>query len=470
MRAAIGPVLAHLALLGAGYGVLRLCGTLGALSARRILAYAGLAYLAGASAVGTLLIALLTIGVHLTLPLFACICVALVLPFAIALVRHSAWRGLALRDGWRGLDTEGRAAAGCVVALLLAALVGCLTVGARPVAEYDVWQSWTRKALLLFYYAEIPRDIFSAQATASIAPAYPILMPLLEALQFRAGGRPAAEQAHIVPWLLHVASIWAFCALGARIARPLVWAGVAGGVGIALIPNVVTGLADAPAAGMIGVGVLALGLWLHEGQRSDLALAAVVLAGAAGMKLEATVLAALAFAVAFALSIPNGRRCAGSVALAGAVSIAAALGPWRIWIANSDAPPSVGIGSSLSPDFLIDRADRIWPSLEAIVIQFTRFPVALVTVPIALALAIVAVRELPRLVAFYLSLGILYIVFLVWVYMASAFDLGVIVFTTVERVYLGVVMVALAAVLHLSASATVTARRELEAPPGAAPG
>jgi hypothetical protein len=451
MRAAIGPALAHLAMLGAGFGVLRLIGTLSPITPRRVLANAGLAYLAGIGVVTMVLLALMTAGVALSLGLFAALCAVLAVPFLIGLLRPDAWRGLDVRRGLRGLDTEGRLVAAVIVGLLALAVVVTASAGLLTLGEYDAWQSWTRKALLLFYDPHLPKEIFSAHVTSEVKPDYPLLLPLFEALQMRAGGTPNESQAHIGPWLILVASIWAVCGLGARVTRPFVWVSVAGGVGVLLVPTALTAYADVPGAGFVAVGTLALGLWLHDRRLPDLLLAAIVLGAAAGMNVEGLGAAIIAFAVVVVLlGIGREWRPAGLAALAGGVALIVAVVPWRLWVSAQGIKGSVTLSESVSPAYLLDHFDRVWPSVQAIASQFTSQNLAQITIPVAIALAIVRLRDAPRLAVFYLAVGVLYVVSLVWAYWTSPYDLGFHIFTSVGRVFIGPVAIAMVALVHLS--------------------
>jgi hypothetical protein len=449
VRAALGPALAHLAILAAGLGTLWLAGVLRDLTLRRLLAAAGLAYMAGVAVVTTVLIALVVMGVPLSLGLFAGICVALAVPLGFGLRRREAWTGLHPR-GLRELDLEGRVAAGVVVALLLLAIAGLLAAGLRPLTEFDAWQLWTRKAVLLFYDAHLPVEVFTGEAYPNVQPDYPLSLPMLEALQFRAGGRPDTAEAHATTWILLVATIWGACYLGARVARPLVWAGVAAGLAVLLSAEALTAQADVPVAGFLGLGTLAMGLWLSGGRRSDLALAAILLGGAASTKNEGLIGAVIVFVVAGGVHAVERRwRTVGSAALAGLAMLVVAVLPWRIWMAAHDVTGTLPLSKGLNPSYLVERFDRVWPSVQAVASQLTGAPAAQVVVPIGIAIGLVALRSVPRLAAFYLAVGVLYCAGLVWAYWISPLDLQFHIFTSVSRVVLPAALIALAAILHL---------------------
>jgi hypothetical protein len=278
-----------------------------------------------------------------------------------------------------------------------------------------------------------------------------MLLPLFESLQMRAGGTPAESQAVVGPWLILVASVWAMFFLGARVTRPFVWVGVAGGVGVLLAPSALGGMADVPGAGFIAVGIFALGLWLHGRRLPDLLLAGVLLGCAAGMKTEGLGATLIGFGLVVVL-LAAGRewRTAGVTALAAVGTLAVSVLPWRLWVAANDVKGSVTLSESVSPSYLIDHFERFWPSLESVVSQLTSQPVAYITVPVAIALAIVRLRDAPRLALFYLGAGALYVLSLVWAYWTSPYDLGFHLFTSVGRVFIGPVVIAMVALIHLS--------------------
>jgi hypothetical protein len=464
MRAAIGPGLAHLTLLGAGFGILYAIGVLRDITPRRLLAAAGLAYLTGVSVVMLVLIALLVIGVPLSLPLFVGLSVVFALPVLLGLRHRSAWTGLRLREGLRGLDLEGRIVAGIVVAVAIFAVVGIYTAGVRPLTEFDAWQLWTRKALLLFYDPHLPVEVLTSKvAYVNVQPDYPLLLPVLEAVQFRAGGRPDTQEAHATTWLLCVAATWALAYVASRCARPFVWIGVPAGVVVLLGAQAVTGYADVPVAGFLGVGTLAVGFWLQSGHRSDLALGAIMLGGAAATKNEGLVGAAIVFGVAVVTCVvPRLWRAAAETACAGALTAIAAIVPWRAWMAAHDVSGTLAAGDGLNPAYLVDHFDRVWPSIRSIAAQLVTLPVAEVTVAIGIAIALVRIRSLPRLAAFYLGVGLLYFMSLVWAYWISPLPLVFHIVTSVDRVVFGLALIAVAAILHLGQSDVAPAE---EGPP-----
>jgi hypothetical protein len=118
-------------------------------------------------------------------------------------------------------------------------------------------------------------------------------------------------------------------------------------------------------------------------------------------------------------------------------------------MAAHDVTGTLPLSKGLSPSYLVDRFERVWPSVEAVASQITGNLAAQITIPIAIALAIVRLRTLSRLAAFYLAVGVLYCAGLVWAYWISPLELQFHIYTSVGRVIIPAALIALAAILHL---------------------
>jgi hypothetical protein len=455
MRATLGPALAHLALLGAGFGVLRLTGQLAPLSPGRLLASVGLAYMAGVAAVMTALIVLMVIGVGISLPLFAVVCALFALPAAVAVVRPANWSaGFARRrrrlGDLRALSLEHWGAAAIVAFLAVVVITGISAARHEPLDEFDNFLIWANKAVVLYHYGDFPAAFLSSTFGSGAHWDYPILLPMLEAVQFKAAASPTAEPVHVVPWLLLAGFAWAAAFLVRRSTRPAVWAGVLGGLVVLVVPQLTTGLADTPMACFLALGALAIGLWIQEGRTSDLAIGAVMLAGAAGTKTEGAFGAAVVIAVAVAVHLAwRNRRAAGLTAVAGIGLAAIAVLPWQLWILTHDIAPTTRLGTALDPSHLGDTADRVWPSTKALYAVLATEEIGQFTVALAVALIIVRMRGFPRIAVFYLGVALLYFASLVWAYWVTPLDLDFLINTSAARIHVGIVFLAAVAILHL---------------------
>jgi hypothetical protein len=455
VRLTVGLLLAHAALLVAGYGVLAACGQLRPLSPVRILAAAGLAYMAGVATVMSVLILLLIAGVGLTLPVFAVACVVVALPALAVAVRPSSWSPLPRRRlptiaDVRAVGIERWGVAALVLLLAWIGITGASAARFEPLNEFDNFLIWTNKAVVLFHYGNFPHLFLSTKIESGGHWDYPILLPVLEAMQFRAAGSAAPEAAHVVPWLLFGGFVWAAAFLVRRSTRPAVWAGVLGGIVLLEIPQVTTGLADTPVACFLALGTLAVGQWIQERRTSDLAIGAVMLVGSAATKTEGVFGAFIVVAVALVvLAVARDWRAAKRVAIAGAAVALVAIVPWQIWVAAHDIPPTTPLSDALNPAYLVDHADRVWPSITAIYSVIAGLNFAQFAVPVAIALFIVRVRAFPRVSAFYLAVGLLYFGALVWAYWVTPLDLTFLIGTSASRIHVGVVLLAAVAILHL---------------------
>jgi hypothetical protein len=359
-----------------------------------------------------------------------------------------------------------------LVAFALVAVVGFAAVGNWPVDQYDAWNLWTRKARLLFLDPHLPLAVFKGggfygggNAPGNIHPDYPLGLPMLETVHLRGLGRLDVRQVHEALWLLLVAFVWAAGFLASRVTRTAVWATVLCGTAVLVSGALLTGYADVPMALFLGTGVLALGLWIDGGATGDLAVAALLLAGAASFKNEGMLGAAAALIVALAVVLAARRRdMARQLVVAGLAFALVAVVPWRIWLAAHDLRGDLPLGKGLDPSFLADRLDRVWPSMGALHHQLARRGTVAIFVVVGIALALVRLRGRERspVAAFYLGTGVVYYLALVWAYWISPLPLRFHLDTSVDRIYVGIALVAVAAIVQLGAPAAPRMRETQE--------
>jgi hypothetical protein len=460
----------------AGLGIL-LANGLVDLRARSLLAASGLAYLTGVA--GTLLlgILLLALGAELTLPVFLLLALALGAGGAVLAWRRG--RPPAAEPARNEASSAQKAVIGVAVALLGAVLVmGLLDAGVRPLAEWDSWSIWTRKAAVLTG-AGLDSNVFAGVPYAFAHLEYPILLPLFESVHFRAMGGVDAEAIHACIWILYVASLGAIAYLGSRFTRIWVWLPVvfALALGGQFQGQILTAYADAPMGLMAAPGVLCLGLWLRDRDRRHLILAALLLAAAASIKNEGLLLVLACFAAAgIVLAAERSWRRLGTLGL-GLLGVAAAIAPWQIWIRAHDIKSSLPIGKGLDPSYLSDRSDRIRPAFDALLTQLENGGLSYI-VPLALALVVlgVATRAVRAVAGFYLLAGLGTLASVVWAFVITADSIEYQVSTSGNRVIMGLTFVALAGLLHVGAlldahrTVPATADRSGEEAGDAAPG
>lgn len=466
MRVFFGPLLLHLGFLTAGLGVLRLAGVVGPFWSLKTLAAAGLAYLVGIVSVIVTAIILLVVGLPFTQVTIALLIIAYSLPLARALLTRppplshiGRWDRAELVRRARALPAEQIALGVLLLAFVALAIIGLLSATDRPIGsgEYDAWNLWARKANLFFQGSHVPTAILKSPREGYIQSYYPMLLPLLEAAHFRAMGVLDDRSVHVVEWLLLVGWVFAGVYLSRRVSRPIIAAAILCGVATLMIQTIMTAYADVPSALFMSLAILALGCWLERGDRGDLVVATILFIGAANVKNEGAVGTAVALVVAAGvlLAVRERRRLRELGVAIGAVLLIGVL-PWRLWLAANGIHGDHSFGKSLDVSFLVDHRHRVWPAIEVLVSQLqpTTFDPR-VFVPIGLAMAIVALaargarRALP---AFYLAVGVLYFVGLVWGYWTSPFSgagYSGQVYTTVMRITVGLGLIGVVAVLQL---------------------
>ncbi len=456
MRADLAPFAVDLLLAGAGLGVLLAIGLVPWRAASMAAAF-GLAYLTGAVVVPLVLIALLAIGVPFALETFAIVALLCMAAGAFRpqgrdqdeAERPEPW----WRRPWRSWPGDVWVAGAFVVLFGAFALVGWLSAFSMPLNEWDAWSIWTRKAQMLTMHDSLVPEFWTASSYVWVHLDYPLQYPVWEALHFRAAGEFDTQALLRHVWLLLVAFVWAVAYLLRGRVRPVVWAPLL--LLAAAAPGVwqqlLTGYADVPMAIFACLGAIALALWLGDGDRRSLALAAIMLAGTASVKNEGLMAAVVLLAVAGAIAWRRRLDLRGFGIAAGAV--VAAILPWRLWLAANGIEGDMPVSKTITdPGYMLDRTDRIRPAFEAIARELADQDRWLYLLPLA-ALAVTAslVFDLGRrLAGFYLAAFGLVWAGLVWSYWISPNPLEWHLGTSVNRVIALPMLICLAAALHLS--------------------
>jgi hypothetical protein len=463
MRAELGPAAADVLFLLAGFGVLNAVGLLRP-KAVDLFAAAGLAFLAGVSIVMLTGILVLCLGLSFRLPAF--VIVSLVIAAAGLLARRE-WLGMfhrprlsaaGLGDRLRRAGFQAWLAAATLLGFAVYAGYGFAAAGVKPLTEWDSWSLWGRKATALFYDGSLPVDMFTRTIYAFQHPDYPLLIPLYESVQFRAMGGLNTWAVHAQFWLLLVTFVWALVYLGHRRGALLTWLPIA--VAVAVAPGVygqlMTAYADIPMALFLALGVLLLAEWLRTSAGAVLALGCLFLAAAANTKNEGLVASLIALAVAGAIFVFTRRWARLRILGLGTLGYLAGVLPWRIWVSAHNVYDDIPIGKGLSPSYLADRWNRVWPSITALYQQLIDQVTWMYVLPLGAALAIawfVAGRRREQSV-FFFATGVLFFLALVWTYwVATVEPLSLFLSTSAYRLVAAIAAIALAAVLELSAPA-----------------
>ncbi len=314
-----------------------------------VLRLAGLGYLLGVAAFGTVWTLLLVVGVP-----FGGWAIVLSLVCGTA---AAAAAGFVLRrprpSGFGDPDRHASSAMLLVTAtgialtgLLLEALFRAARL--QSLQAYDAWAFWVPKAKAIYFFGGLDHQVF----TTFPGPTYPPLVPILDAAAFHSMGGVDVITFHLQYWFLVVGTVAAIAGcLYRHVPAWLLWPPL---VLVLAVPRVASGLltpqADVLVDALFVVGALLLALWLRDERGWRLAAAAVLFAGAGLTKREGLLFVAAALVVALAVSL-IGRRAGWPRLLAVAAVVGVAALPWRLWYRSNgiggEAPTNVGAGGSL---------------------------------------------------------------------------------------------------------------------------
>jgi hypothetical protein len=318
----------------------------------------GAAYLVGVAAVviPASYLALLGLGVGWTL--IAAVCLAAVAAAALRL-RRAPEGGAGGRRTW----TAGGACAlvlACATLLVLAYAGRSFAV--QPLLASDGWTVWAAKARLLYDHPGDAPDLLRQETYG--APSYPLGMPVLEALAFRAMGRFDGTVVDVQLLALALGFVGAVLAVTRSAARS--WLAALALLAVVSAPQFLlqlgTNYADIPLALFVATGLAAAGTWLVSAARPRWLLGSFVACmGMAGLLKNEGLLFAAAAAVALLAAAWASRRDARDAAVA-VTAVLAIVIPWRIYAqARGMRPGDYDLADFADPGYLADHADRVWP-------------------------------------------------------------------------------------------------------------
>ena len=315
MRVA-GLLGANVLMLVVGLGLLPLLGV--ARSWRELVSRCGLAYLCGIVLVGI-------VSAHLALVHVAVGWLGLTV-LAVCAVAAALWR-------LRRTKRPERKRPGLVDVAGTVTLIAVVVEYARafrvaPLNRYDAWAIWALKGHALYAFGWADPVVFAGASYRFANLDYPLMLPSLEAIDFRAMGAFDTRLLHVQFLLFLVAAVLALVTLLRDVVPPLLlWISV---LALALAPAVfdqlLTAYADLPLALVFGVGVAAAGRWVITNERWVLAVATLCFAGALLTKNEGSL---VVLAVFLGLLLVARRRWR-ALAAAAAIDVALLL-PWRIY-------------------------------------------------------------------------------------------------------------------------------------------
>jgi hypothetical protein len=374
IRSLAGLVFANAAFFAAGAGLVRLFGW-------RLRSHPGLAYMSGVATVGVVSTLMLIAGLALRGWQALVLCALLA---SLGLVsRERAESVPARKTDWR----IGRPAGGLLGGYLAVLFVQCLF---QPLNSWDAWAKWTMKARAIVLLGGLDTSVFANHAYQPLVLDYPMLIPGLEAIDFRFMGRLDNLVIHVQFWLLLVGFlVAAYELLRDRVPQTLLWpALLLVGAAPALAANLTSAYADAPIAFFFALAAIASWRYVMDGERRALAFVALMAGAAVATKPEGQPFVAGLLVLLVVFARVKGRPL---------LPVAAALGwclvaivPWRIWVSDHGIRSSTPIGKAFEPSYLSDRIHRVWPSVRSLVTKsfdgdwLAILPLALVLVGVVL--------------------------------------------------------------------------------------
>jgi hypothetical protein len=431
---------ANALMLVSGIGVLPLLGV--ARSWRALLHRAGLAYLCGIVVSAALAANLALVHVSFGWVGLSALAAASIV-YTVYRLRDSerpTWR----RPSWVSF------AAVAGLAALMAEYARAFAIA--PLDRYDAWAIWALKGHALYAFGWADPAVFAGSEYRFANLDYPLLLPSLEAIDFRAMGAFDTRLLHLQFLLLLVAALAALAAvLRDRVPALLMWVALGA---IALAPAVfdqlLTAYADLPLALLFAVGVAAAGRWLITNERWALAVATLCFAGALLTKNEGSLFVAAAFIGLAAAAYRRWR----ALAIAAAVDILVLL-PWKLYVRVHDVHDiNYSLGDTFDWTHVSGRlgVSRIaFRTLGDQMIDPRHWGLlAPIFVLLLLLAAIAGARELSLFGAVWVLLSWLG---LSWIYVISHFEYSSYLSSTKERVVASVVLGAAALAPLLAAEA-----------------
>ena len=252
----------------------------------------------------------------------------------------------------------------------------------KPLFEIDGWAVWAMRARALYEYGHPIAPVFTDSTYPTLQ--YPLLMPSLEAIDFRFMGTFDGTLVHLQLLGFAIAFVGgAWTLLRAR-AFPITLA--AGLLAVVSAPTffaqLQTNFVDVPLAIFVALGVAALAAWLREPAPGLLPAAALFLGAAALTKNEGEMFALTAF-IAAVLFAPGRRRRAVAYAALGALAIDL---PWRIWVQAHHLPTrDYALSNLFNPPYLWDHRGRVWPAAHELLAQISNTDTWSLVLPFVLA-------------------------------------------------------------------------------------
>ena len=447
IRSLAGLGLANALFLAAGCGVVRLLGW-------RLRRRLGLAYMAGMATVGVVSTLLLIAGLALEWWEALILCALLA---SLGLVRRERPEDPGARPAWRIALPFGSLLGGFLAVLFVQSAY-------QPLNTWDAWSDWTMKARAIVLLGGLKTSLFANQAYVSLHLDYPVLMPSVEAIDFRFMGHPDGQVIHVQFWLLLVGFLVAvYELLRDRVSPTLLWPTLLVLASApALVDNLTSGDADMPVALFFSLAAVAAWRHLTAGDRRDAWLFGLMAGAALATKVEGEVFVGALFVLVVLFALAGRRPLAPLAAALGWCVVA--IVPWQIWISRHDVHSVTPLRKTLSPSFLWSRRDRLGPWLHWLVRQSVSADwLAILPIAVALALVVLALRKGRPGAWFPVAVIVAVFVSLTWGYLARPLGIQEILQTAGRRT-LSTLILAAGVFLPVLGAALSGSRRRAPSP------
>jgi hypothetical protein len=385
----IGVFALNLLFLLAGSGIL--WGVRGWTSWGEYGALGGVAYVSGLCAVSVIATLVPIWGGSLTVGVI----VAIVASVGVTGLAVGIWkrRPLPARPGqWNPPGLSWALVPYALVLITGALLVAFFRVARiQPLTTWDAWGFWMTKAKAIYYFGGLDPTLFRQLW----GPSYPLLEPVLAAMNFRFMGSADTTTVGVQWWLLAVGLVWAGAGLLRRIAPSTpTWLFLALFVAVPeLDRRLLARTADWPLDIFFALSACSLLAWIISRERWLLAVYGLTLSAALVTKREGQLLAVcLVVAGLLATGVRHRRSW---LAVAGVAGLAYLPGiPWRIWWTSrhleSDTPP----GGLLHATFKnMDKAPQAFHLVLRLLFEYHLW---LAATPIALVAACLCLAQADR--------------------------------------------------------------------------
>lgn len=291
----------------------------------------------------------------------------------------------------------------------------------QPMTSWDAWGFWTTKAKAIYFFGGIDTSIFR-----QTWPSYPLLVPVLDAMNFRFMGAADTTALGVQWWLLGVGFVGAAAGLLRRIAPPRVtWLFLALFVTVPQFDDrLLERTADWPLDLFFGVAACSLLAWVLTREAWLLAVLCTALAAVLLTKREGQLLAACL--VAAGILATGVRRWRVWVALVGVAVIAYLPAiPWRLWWTSRHLAADTPSGGLLHATFAsLHDAPAAFHLVAQLAFSY-HFWLGLAPLALAAALACLGLADRRAAAFFLLAFGLAFVgwAWENWAFVAEGFPI-----------------------------------------------